>query len=82
MKYEIGKTYKVQFNDCCVEGDFVAKLIEYNEDSSTYAFENGVRLFGHAVVLKESEANVTYIRRIELDELLPGTEEHRRKYGY
>lgn len=52
-KPEVGKTYKVSMNDCCVEGTFTAKLIGIERDDDTdfddwgatrLHFGNGVRL--------------------------------------
>lgn len=58
MVIEIGKTYKVEIKDCCVEGEFTSKLIKaqmYDDNDNTYPvntdeygteafFDNGVRL--------------------------------------
>ena len=45
---EIGKTYRVKINDCCVKGEFTSKLIsakvDVEEDETEMKFENGVVL--------------------------------------
>jgi hypothetical protein len=69
MKLVIGKTYKVNIEDCCVEGEFTSKLVEayeYDDDenkvpvtikdyNTNLIFENGVRLVAmNGVELKEN----------------------------
>lgn len=58
MKIEIGATYEVDFDDCCVRGSFTSKLIkaqDYDDNSelrdteeleygTELTFENGVSL--------------------------------------
>ena len=51
MILEVGKKYKVSFEDCCVSGWFTSVLIgiEYNEDGKEYSpnitnWDNGVHL--------------------------------------
>lgn len=50
---EIGKTYKVEIEDCCVWGDFTSKLIEIEVDEdgepTLYSFENGVKIGGYRI---------------------------------
>lgn len=49
---EVGRTYAVTLNDCCIEGAFVATLVsmreEFGEDEDTefpqLTFSNGVTL--------------------------------------
>lgn len=52
MNIEVGQTYEVTIDDCCVEGKFVAKVVLLNNNSSltsiiknydsTVTFDNGV----------------------------------------
>lgn len=67
MLLKIGSNYNVDFDDCCVRGNFTSKLVEakgYNDDGELYdtdnldygvelKFENGVNLTAwNAVVLE------------------------------
>jgi hypothetical protein len=40
---QVGKTYEVILQDCCIEGNFTSKLIKIDEEDRIY-FENGVEL--------------------------------------
>jgi hypothetical protein len=51
---EIGKTYLVTIDDCCVWGEFTSKLIDINEDEN-YIFENGVRIGGYKIANEAEE---------------------------
>jgi len=60
MKAEIGKTYRVQATDCCVNVHFTARLISVIYDADDvkleypeYAFHNGVIIHGIQVELIE-----------------------------
>lgn len=50
----VGTRYKVDLGDCCIEGEFVAVLIEKAEDvdywSGRLVFDNGVTLDTHGAV--------------------------------
>jgi len=42
-----GELYRVSFDDCCVEGEFVARFVryEYEDGEQTYViFEHGTRI--------------------------------------
>lgn len=52
---EIGKRYKISFDDCCVQGFFTASVlsIEVIEDFvSSVTFDNGVTISGHGVFVE------------------------------
>lgn len=51
MPPKVGQTYRVEFQDCCVGGEFTSKLVEVNEEF--YTFENGVSIYGHAVTFEK-----------------------------
>lgn len=50
MTYEIGKTYRVEARDCCVDVTFTSKLVkvvQLDADSDPeFTFENGVEIHG------------------------------------
>ncbi len=39
---EVGRVYRVRLDDCCVQGEFFARLMDDTDD--TFAFDNGVVL--------------------------------------
>lgn len=45
---EVGKTYRVVLDDCCIQGEFTSRLdvIQFDEDGELdfYRFANGVEL--------------------------------------
>lgn len=57
----LGTTYRVTFEDCCVQGQFTSMLVKDDEEgnddlliySHAYTFENGVIIGGHGVDYKE-----------------------------
>ena len=58
---EVGKTYEVKIQDCCVWGSFTSKLIhiELDEDGEPeiYVFDNGVRIGGYRIADDAKLAN-------------------------
>lgn len=53
----VGNTYRVCIEDCCVNGEFVSKLVECNNEDMVYRFENGVSLSGWGVILHEVDGD-------------------------
>ena len=45
---EVGKTYKIEIDDCCAWGSFTSKLVSIDEDEMC-TFENGVVIGGWGV---------------------------------
>lgn len=45
---EVGETYFVEFQDCCVQGSFVARLKVKDLENFETEWENGVKLDGWA----------------------------------
>jgi len=89
MKVEVGKVYKVSFDDCCVQGSFIStlkKIEKYSDgdlmDGGTgyynLEFVNGVKIEGHALDLKEvSQKDQPYL--IDLEEI--GNRCYNPEYG-
>jgi hypothetical protein len=57
----IGRTYRVEWDDCCAEGSFEAVLAVKHYDPHRHldgvTFDNGVTISGHGVMLVEVDAD-------------------------